>query len=131
MEPAEQQQAFIIRQYFAVRGPQQNGAQFRSGFLDSQCAHSDGEVRQLWLRRDGMKVVFDRTEIRRVLVIAKDRFEFFLFMLGSAARSRLRKQFRRFAALEMALVGRDPEPRQGAGWRSRRDSNPRYAFTSV
>ena len=55
MKPAEQQQAFIIRQYFAVRGPQQNGAQFRSGFLDSQCAHSDGEIRQLPFRRDDMK----------------------------------------------------------------------------
>jgi hypothetical protein len=41
MNPAEQQQAFIVRQCLAIRGPQQNGAQFRRGFLDSQCAHSD------------------------------------------------------------------------------------------
>jgi hypothetical protein len=76
MNPAEQQQAFIVRQFLAIRSPQQDGAQFRRGFLDSQCAHSDSEVRQLPFRRDGMKVVFDRSQFRRVLAIA---FEFFLF----------------------------------------------------
>ena len=36
VKPAEQQQAFIVGQFPAIRGPQQNGAQFRRGFLDSQ-----------------------------------------------------------------------------------------------
>ena len=31
MKPAEQQQAFIVRQYFAIGGSQQNGAQFWRG----------------------------------------------------------------------------------------------------
>ena len=79
MNPAEQQQAFIVRQCLAIRGPQQNGAQFRRGLLDSGRAHSDGEIRQLRLRRDGVKVAFDRTEIRRALAVAKNRFELFLF----------------------------------------------------
>jgi len=78
VKPAEQQQAFIVRQYLAIRGSQQNGAQFRRGLLDSRRAHSDGKIRQLRLRRDGVKVVFDRTKIRCVLAVAKDRFEFFL-----------------------------------------------------
>ncbi len=42
MKPAEQQQAFVVRQYLAIRSPQQNGAQFRRGLLDSRRAHSDG-----------------------------------------------------------------------------------------
>ena len=90
MKPAEQQQAFIVRQYFAIGGSQQNGAQFWRGFLDSHRANPDGEVRQLWFCRDGMKVVFDRTEIWRVLAIAKDRLEFFLFhaVLRCALQSR-------------------------------------------
>jgi hypothetical protein len=61
VKSAEQQQAFIVRQYFAICGPQQNGAQFRRGFLDSHRANSDGEVRQRAFRRDGIKVAFDRT----------------------------------------------------------------------
>jgi hypothetical protein len=47
VKSAEQQQAFVVRQFLAIRSPQQNGARFRRGVLDSQCAHSDGEVRQL------------------------------------------------------------------------------------
>jgi hypothetical protein len=79
MKSTEQQQAFVVRQYLAIRGPQQDGTQFRRGLLESQRAHSDSEVRQLSFRRNGIKVVFDRTEIWRVLAIAKDHFEFFLF----------------------------------------------------
>jgi hypothetical protein len=72
------QQAFIVRQFLAIRSPQQNGAQFRRGFLDSDRANSNSEIRQLSSRRYGVKVIFDRTEIRGVLAIAKERFEFFL-----------------------------------------------------
>ena len=79
VKSAEQQQAFIIRQFLAFRSPQQDAAQCRRGFLDSQRAHPDSEGRQLLFRCDGLKVIFDRTDIRRVLGIAEDCLEFLLF----------------------------------------------------
>jgi hypothetical protein len=65
VKPAEQQQAVFIRQWFAIGSPQQNGTQSGGRFFDSQRAHSNRQIRQFPFRRDGVKVVFDRTDIRR------------------------------------------------------------------